>query len=243
MSRRGVFGILVGGMAASLGGCGSRDSARYKVIVEVDTPVGPRSGFAVREVRYPSGGNWFPFGESRGQAKLNGEAVAIDLPNDMVLFALLRSDTDVDHANAIPMSLLSTSDGKPINGPVLLWPEGGQHRSLRKMSAPMLVSFRDVSDPTTVIRVAPDDPAATLGPGFAIRKIAVQRTEEPITKSIESRLSWWHLYENRQLDGSRYNNSNSMANIINRRDFAQGLSNLGRDSSAAGRGYAKRLAA
>ena len=47
MARRGVIGLLAGGIAAFLGGCGilgSKSSYRFKMTVEVDTPEGVRSG-------------------------------------------------------------------------------------------------------------------------------------------------------------------------------------------------------
>ena len=50
MARRGMIGLMLGGAAALLGGCGlfGGNRYRYKMTVEVDTPQGLKSGFAVR---------------------------------------------------------------------------------------------------------------------------------------------------------------------------------------------------
>ena len=52
MARRGVMGVLAGGVAAVLGGCGvlGGNSYRFKLTVEVETPKGLRTGSSVYEV-------------------------------------------------------------------------------------------------------------------------------------------------------------------------------------------------
>ncbi|MDP3550575.1 MAG: hypothetical protein Q8R81_09275, partial [Novosphingobium sp.] len=75
-------------MALSLAGCGNKETMRYKMTVEVETPEGLKTGFAVRELEFRDRSG-FPLGESRPQIKLRGEAVAVDLGGGRTLFALL----------------------------------------------------------------------------------------------------------------------------------------------------------
>ncbi len=58
MARRGVLGLLAGGAAALLGGCGliwGSDRLRQKITVEVETPDGPRTGSSVVETEVREG--------------------------------------------------------------------------------------------------------------------------------------------------------------------------------------------
>ncbi|MEP6785059.1 MAG: hypothetical protein ABI898_04875 [Sphingomonadales bacterium] len=54
---------------------------------------------------------------------------------------------------------------------------------------PLLVTFADVHDPKSVVRVDPADLEATFGPGVRLKAIIVAATDEPITTRIEERLS------------------------------------------------------
>lgn len=61
---------------------------------------------------------------------------------------------------------------------------------LRLSAYPMLVTFTDLSDPTSVAEVDPDDLAATFGKGVRLKRITVQITDDPVTTGIEERLGW-----------------------------------------------------
>jgi hypothetical protein len=52
MARRGVIGLLAGGVAALMSGCGfsGKPSYRVKVTVEVNTPQGVKTGSSVMEI-------------------------------------------------------------------------------------------------------------------------------------------------------------------------------------------------
>ena len=54
----------------------------------------------------------------------------------------------------------------------------------------MLVTFGDLSDPTSVEEIDPDDLAATFGEGVRLRRMTVQMTDDPVTSGIEQRLGW-----------------------------------------------------
>ena len=52
----------------------------------------------------------------------------------------------------------------------------------------MLVTFGDLHDPKSVVTVDPADLAKSFGEGITLKRITVQITDEPVSKSIEKRL-------------------------------------------------------
>ena len=246
MTRRGVIGFLAGGVAAGsmLGACGSAPSMpdyRYRLKVEIETPQGLRTGSSVIEVsnhleRSINGGGYSFIYKARG------EAVAVDLPGGRTLFALLRGDdlSNVDWAARIvydltPLVVPETSDEyaservqrlknavanrEPVTLPRSM-PFWGNAEA--PSAYPLLATFRDIRDPASVERVDSADLAATFGPGVVLRRITVTITDDPVTTGIEKRFGWWDQYENLQLDGQRYNNSQALSNNLNRMVFVSG---------------------
>lgn len=67
----------------------------------------------------------------------------------------------------------------------------GKVRELASKDYPLLVTFTDITDPTTVNQVDPTNLAATFGPGVSLKRITLQITDEPVTEGkIESVLGW-----------------------------------------------------
>lgn len=176
---------------------------RYRLTVEVETPQGRKTGSSVIEVQQRL---VRPGSNPAGQAvrfSLRGEAVAVDLGEDRTLFALLRSDSDVEWASRVMLQLLPrlanasweerfddmmALEGKGAIEVPRSWPKKG---FLDERSAyPMLVTFGDLADPTSVAEVDPDDLAATFGEGVSLKRITVQMTDDPVTTGIEQRLGW-----------------------------------------------------
>lgn len=188
MTRRGVLGLIGGGtLAAMLAGCLRRPSAKYrfKMTVEVETPGGFRTGSSVLEVRawYESGLD--PSGKVRGW-DVNGEATAVDLPGGKLLVALLKPANGM-HDNLAQMSMAAL-DHTYRNDWVESATRIAANQGLRSPAQvaqsdyPLLVTFTDPADPWTIERV---DPAA-----FAVTRILVETTSEPVTKGIVARLRW-----------------------------------------------------
>ncbi len=228
-------------LCACLAACGFADETptyRYRLMVEVDTPEGLKTGSSVIEVDTDRGSSAMNPAGTALRHKVRGEAVAVDLPDGRVLFALLRSEQDVGYASNIMFQLApkgSNANGDQYLGryakmlrmryeqelpPTL----AGVNRSLRNFSGrPMLVTFADLSDPTSVALVDPDDLAATFGEGVSLRRITVAITEDPVTEGIEERLGWLPDYYDKMLDGRRINNSRELANNLNQGAFSQGI--------------------
>ena len=166
--------------AFSLTACSAADDAtpdyRYRLTVEVDTPKGLRTGSSVIEVRQSMGRTAMSgFGKAINR-RAYGEAVAVDLPDGRVLFALLRSENNVDWASSIMQQMApKTSAAWEDSFDDVLLIRGEKELPRRFLPPnpaweprdgyPMLVTFGDLDDPTSVERVDPDDLATSFGEG------------------------------------------------------------------------------
>lgn len=198
----------------------SEDVLRYRVTVEVSTPEGMRSGSSVYELEYYDNKTVLPI-ESRPSVRVTGEAVAIDLPNEKTLFLLMK-DRKVTPAYAFPDIW---NDEKYKDGRVVplrrikpkaeIWPSLPEETQRRYDDAkrrlpnqkliklplqPFLVNFEDTGDPTSVKEVNPDDLAASFGEGYALKRITVEITNDPVTTGIQKRLGWLSTYPEPRLD-------------------------------------------
>lgn len=203
--------ILVAMSTSACGSSGTRfPDYRYRLTVEVDTPEGVRSGSSVIEVQtYDTGPHSIPSPNSL-VTRMTGEAVAVDLPDGKTLFALLRSDRNVDWAKGVMSSIIAdrevpSGEGDPFprRFAVMLERKGLYQlprqfpdpppyidKSDAPTAYPMLVTFKDIADPKTVEKVDPDDLVATFGKGYALKRITIQLTDDLVTTGIEKRLVW-----------------------------------------------------
>lgn len=169
------------------------ESFRFRMTVEVDTPEGLRTGFSVYEVTAGNRTAILPEEADRTRS-LRGEAVAVDLPDGRTLFAILKTNnwqrSDVGEAAMAALDPIYNNDwvenaarissGDGIVSPAEIAPE----------NYPMLVTFRDPKDPTSVRLVDPSNLAASFGEGASLESITVQVTDDPVTTGIEQRLGW-----------------------------------------------------
>jgi len=184
---------------------------RYRLTVEVETPEGLKTASSVIEVEQSmarAGGS--PL-HSQIYRRIKGEAVAVDLPGGKTLFALLRSDNDIEWASKVMQMLAPEVAGEegdekfdnvllikgkvevPRTFPAVAWiPE--------RSAYPMMVTFGDLADPTSVAQVDPDDLAATFGEGVKLKRITVELTDDAVTTGIEKRLGWLSDYPEPRLD-------------------------------------------
>jgi hypothetical protein len=229
--------------ALALGGCGlgpdPTPDYRYRLTVEIDTPEGLKTGSSVIEVDTNVGRSTMEPSGTAIRTRVRGQAAEVDLGQRGVLFALLRSKDDVDFAARI-MFLLApkgTLDGDPYLGrfanmlemkePIELPSTQKKiNPSLAEMKGrPMLVTFTDLSDPTSVAEDDPDDLAATFGKGVRLKRITVQITDDPVTTGIEKRLAWLPNYYDKMLNGQRINTTyaeSRLANDLSQGDFSKG---------------------
>ncbi len=183
--------------------CSAEDGApdyRYRLTVEVDTPEGLKTGSSVIEVDqslYRSAAD--PGAGLSLSRRVRGEAVAVDLPGGETLYALLRSENDIEWAGRVYILIEPCGGNGPACGENI--PDLTGERTLPRMwranvlqdersAYPMMVRFADESDPTSVALVDPDDLAASFGEGVSLRRITVELTDDPVTASLGERLPW-----------------------------------------------------
>ena len=198
-----------------LTGCGFFNSSwptyRYRLTLNVNTPAGLRSGSSVVEVRTTQQGSWNIDSPGNVSTEVFGEAVAVELPNGQTLFVVNRSDWGSLLTEAYNASIPESEWAKDMRTRVK---RARQYRGILIVPAwtgqiandpgrrvyPTLATFRDISDPATVEEVAYDDLAASFGPGYSLRSITVEVTNDPITTGIQARLPW--LEDLRKRDAS-----------------------------------------
>lgn len=207
---------------------------RYRLTVEVETPDGIVSGSSVIEVEQSLGRARGSPANSAIYRQVRGEAVAVDLPDGQTFYVLLTSQDSVDWAGSVMQSVAPVIAGEPFEerfDNVLLiegeqelpryWPRlpnGDQYAAY-----PMMVTFADPADPTSVARVDPDDLAASFGEGVSLRRITVQLTDDPVTSGIEERLGWLGVYPEPSLKPEHGPRDFSLPATLHHGDFRQGV--------------------
>lgn len=189
-------------------------SWRYKITVEVETPEGLKTGYAVREARLTV----TPQRELRSyfnNARTKGEAVVVDLGKRGVLFAVMNTNDYRQVFTAFPTNL----GGATPEG--LKYYEALQYKhpkaNLSLDVYPRFVHFRDLKNPKTIEivyetevfetrlpsgaienheRVKTDHMEDIYGMGVRIKGVTVEMTTESITWKIEKWLPWLPLRKN-----------------------------------------------
>jgi hypothetical protein len=195
ITRRGIIGTgLIALNALLMPGCTQypKHVYRFKLTVEVETPQGLRSGYSVYEVTAQKHAKFLP--EARARSRdVRGEAVAVDLPGGKTLFALLKTMNQSGDDNLAYLSM-ATLDPAYQND----WVESAQRIAMGvgltspaevlPENYPMLVTFRDLTDPASLELVDPKNLTATFGPGVRLRRLTAEVIEVPMTTGIEKRL-------------------------------------------------------
>ena len=187
--QRGISRILSISGSLTLGlltACTSRDGAiRYKLIVNVDTPAGLKSGSSIVESDFARDGLTF------------GQAPFVDLGNGRYVFALLSDPFSEKTLYSIVLRALRYPEARPP----LEDPQGNAFvqakRSkpqveLRHEDYPMLVSFANLKDPATVGEVDPNNLVSNFGEGYRLKNISIKVVDQddPLTDGLEDILPW-----------------------------------------------------
>lgn len=185
--RMALFGFTG---ALALAGCGLvlGETYRYRMTVVIETPAGVRSGSSVVEVSAHSGG----FLSSTSYVRrATGEAVFIDLPGGITVFALLTSPGDGYDAAAVYAERAYASAVPPGNdwrAEIQLLKKQSRPAELPPAAYPRLIVFREPGDARTVEVLDSSNLAASLGPGVRLRRIEIAITDDPVTSGISNRL-------------------------------------------------------
>ncbi|MBX3581497.1 MAG: hypothetical protein KF810_06360 [Rhizobiaceae bacterium] len=200
VTRRAVLGGMLGG-CLSLAGCGEQWSWNEKIMAEVQTPDGVVTGSSVIRRTLVDNDSSFAPPEARGaSSNVSGEAAVVEVTPGRYLFVLLKdlpSPFSVFFPGEAPVEVASRFE--TLRGT----------REVPRDQYPLLVTFTDIDDPTTVQRVDPDNLAATFGPGVSLRRITLEITDEKVTeRNIKKLLPWLGEYPEPKLGPATGGTSN-----------------------------------
>jgi hypothetical protein len=179
--------ICFGGLLA-VSGCGETHSWRQKTILEIETPNGVVSGGSVVEVTV----RWFGSIESMltgggaVSAGAIGEASFVEAAPGKYLFALSVSEPMERTLEAFRSP--PTETNRQLTARLATTSES---RVLPASLYPQLVTFTDINNPKTVQLVDPANLAATFGPGFSLKEIRIEITDEKVTIGEVARVLGW----------------------------------------------------
>jgi len=161
-----------------------------KLTLTVETPQGEVTGSGIVRVVWSDSPDLF--GDApHWHTKVRGEATVVELGEEKYLFALIggaeRFGLRVFHERRLPQD----TDGLASIIRHVAAGRRGVARPVPPEAMPLLVTFTDIADPTTVRRVDPDDLAATFGPGYVLKSVTLAITDEPVTRGdVEKVLAW-----------------------------------------------------
>ncbi len=205
-------------------------TVRYKLTLTVDVNGKQVTGSSVVEVYRQDttkvfGGSFGGYGYD-----FRGEAVAVDLGEKGVLFALLKAGSSSDSQPPYIIKYLGNYSLDPVE-------------NLRKMKQarprpkvdlsfdkiPMLVRFRDINDPKTVELVDPNDLEKSFGKGVKLVSATLEMTDEDVTRGVEKWLPWIREYYGKRLDGDHsgayapFDAINNLANGLSSGNFSANI--------------------
>ncbi len=181
----GALLVVVGGLAA----CSSafeRNSFRYRLTVEIETPEGPRLGSGVVEIAESRG--WL--GTAPTFAK--GEAVVVDLGAQGLLAVLLSGQegpaggyTDARRIAFANFAADASSVGgsENVRREIKRYASGSFRRDLGLAQLPAMVRIRDATDPSTIMRVDPLNFEAAFNSMASFKRATLETTREAVTSN------------------------------------------------------------
>lgn len=189
--RRLVGLVLLGLAALALTACG-QDSNKLvwhqKLIIEVETPQGLKTGSSVMEgsVRPTSTMQQATSGNVVSLS-LSGEAAIVEVAPGRYLFALLDGDETLYRT----FNLFFPGQDKDYIAFANSLQGSRESRVLPQKSYPMLLTFGDSANPKTAKQVDPANLAAAFGSGVRLKGMTLEITDEAVTEGrVETVLEW-----------------------------------------------------
>ena len=112
------------------------------------------------------------------QLAIRGEATVVELAPGRYLFALIQEENEL---LAYKTFLNVANPEQPDSIKLTTTHYKG---FVKQSDYPMLVTFADINNPKSVQLVKPADFAASFGPGFALKSIALEITDEKVTEGV-----------------------------------------------------------
>jgi hypothetical protein len=176
----------------------NRPGHKYRLTVEVETPGGLKSASGVLAVTPDRGYS------NRGKTRTSGDAVFVDLGAGKNLVALLAhpdKTIDFDGTNYVALRAYGEAGGKRVS-----FNEMSRMTGIVPVTGaliPVLATFADPADPSTMRSVAPDNLEARLGGGFRLHGVTAEVVPngfwpidfggplgEPVSRGIRAKLPW-----------------------------------------------------
>jgi len=176
----------------------NRPGHKYRLTVEVETPTGIKSAGSVLAVTPDRGYS------NRGRTRTSGDAVFVDLGGSRNLLALLvHADNalDLEAINYVALRAYGEAGGKRAS-----FSDMSRMTGLVPVTGaliPVLATFADPADPSTMHTVTPDDLEASFGRGFRLHRVTAEVVPngfwpidfggplgEPVTRDIKAKLPW-----------------------------------------------------
>lgn len=186
-----------------------------KLTVDVTTPEGVKSGSAVTHVSWQEANSVGNFPTS-----FSGEATVVEVLPGRYLFALLGENTKYIAMRTFEREIGGFSITPP--GFASMSKVRGTQKVPRK-NYPLLVTFTDIADPKTIVKVDPDNLTASFGSGVALKGISLTITDVDVgSDNITRLIPWLSTLGGWMLDGSQFSSisaKNRLANDLTRSNF------------------------
>lgn len=174
--------------AAGLGCAFSPHSYRFKIFVEIEVEGRRYSGYGVREAYAQRQWAW-PDQGALIVRKTRGEAFWIDVPGYPTLFVTLPASQQASWEWNPDTYLTKIRQSRnPIKNSSRV--EHLPIADLKPENLPELVYFRDISKESSGRYLPPNDITPAYGETAYITRATVERTREPLTRGIESKIPW-----------------------------------------------------
>ncbi|MEL7167563.1 MAG: hypothetical protein AAGL96_19035 [Pseudomonadota bacterium] len=160
-----------------------------ELTLHIRTPDGPVAASSVtRKEFWVCDRACIRFGGTAFGREVYGEAVAAQLGSG-TLFALLNP-----HTQASPGYVDAFAD-RGINS-MRGWARAIMRNrevvaEVPRKFYPRLIAFEDITDPTSIFEVDPDNLATVFGPGYALERITVIATDKPLTTGVIDAILPW----------------------------------------------------
>lgn len=131
-----------------------------------------------------------------------GEAVVVELPDNKFLFALLKGIGPIYTGRVFRdrINMRATKDrwASKISGL-------RETRDILPKHYPQFVTFTNINDPASVLKVDPANLAGSFGESVRLKRITLEITNELVTKGrVEKVLGWLGGYYDKMFDGRKY---------------------------------------
>ena len=206
--------VLISVVLLGLTACESPVVTHHKLLlnVELNTPEGVRRGQTVIEIAFRRVYDPLAGSQCHGRAvqpyrtEVFGEAIPIDLADGRTVYALLTTysgtgptrfmyNAYVEHQGLIGRNLCTTwgdvaAENRMLDDLKEPADLGVPNDPYRWQVTPVLAMFGNSADPRSIYILDGRNLSASLGTGYAVRRVTIAPTSDPVTEGLVKRLPW-----------------------------------------------------